>query len=353
MLTQIDAVYGTEYDAPLWSSAAAYFAHQQVTHLGVVYIALRANTNKTPGAVGSQLDWAPSRKTLELPIFGVTTKDSLLVRKVTGLSPPDVDLFIGDYSRDGGTYQGRRVGSRNVVMTLDLNPNPALGETVSGLRNLLYKTFIDPLVNADFIELQLHDEAGGIRNLAGYTERFETEIFDIDTMAQISMVCPDPYIRDLNETLLTNASSTWISVPFVYGGTAETGFEVEINISTNTTALTLVNNGQRMRMDFGTTLTSTDVIYINTNRGHRDIRKASASAVSAMKAAFPNETLGKTWTRLVTEGSTTPLIGSLAFDARWLELHAQSNTMFVYGSTENSLVAGIKNLAYKASYWGV
>ena len=68
---------------------------------------------------------------LSLPILGLTPKDSLLLRKVTGLNPPDVNLFIGDYSRDGGTYQGRRVESRNVVLTIDLNPNPALGDTVS------------------------------------------------------------------------------------------------------------------------------------------------------------------------------------------------------------------------------
>jgi hypothetical protein len=351
LLTQIDAVYGAEIDAPVWSSTTAYFAYQQVTHVGVTYIALRANTNKTPGAVGSQLDWAPSRKSLELPILGVTTKASLLVRKVTGLNPPDVDLFIGDYARDGGTYQGRRVGSRNVVMTLDLNPNPALGETVSSLRELLYKTFIDPLINADYIELLLHDEAGNIRNLAGYTEKFETEIFDIETMAQISMICPDPYIRDLNETVLNNPSSAWVSVPFNYVGTAETGFEAEINVSNATSSLNLKNNGQAMLIT--ASLVSGDVVYINTNRGYRDIRKATLTAVNAMKAAYPYENLSRIWTRLVNAGSTTPLIANLNPVSRWLELHSQTNTMNVHGAGPEDLVAGVKNLVYRASYWGV
>lgn len=353
MLTQIDAMYGTEVDAPAWSSTTAYFANQQVSYLGVTYIALRANTNRTPGDVASQLDWSPSRKALELPILGITTKSSLLIRKVTGLNPPDVDLFIGDYSRDGGTYQGRRVGSRNVVMTLDLNPNPALGETVSGLRDLLYKTFIDPLVNADYIELLLHDEAGNIRNLAGYTEKFETEIFDIETMAQISMICPDPYIRDLNETVLNNAASTWVSVPFTYGGTAETGFEVELNVSATTTALNLKNNGQTMLLNLSPALTSGDVVYINTNRGYRDIRKSTLTAVNAMKASYPNENLSRIWTRLVNAGSALPLVGSLDPTSRWLELHSQSNTMYVHGATSSDLVAGVKNLVYKSSYWGI
>lgn len=93
-----------------------------------------------------------------IPILGAAPKDSLMVRTITGLNPPDKDLFIGDYARDGGSYQGRRVGQRNVVMILDINPNPALGETVSGWRELLYKAFDDPLPDADSVQLTLKDD---------------------------------------------------------------------------------------------------------------------------------------------------------------------------------------------------
>lgn len=263
---------------------------------------------------------------LALPILGVTPQESLLIRKVTGLNPPDIDLFIGEYARDGGTYQGRRVGNRNVVMTMDLNPNPALGETVSGLRDLLYKTFVDPLVDADHLELVLHDDEGRTRNLFGYTETFETEIFDIETMAQISLLCPDPYIRDLTETVLTNPSGSWVTVPFTYGGTAETGFLAQINISANTPKLTLKNNNHTMVLTYA--FLAGDVVYIDTNRGSRNI-----------------------W--LVRSSVTYPLIAYLDFASRWLELHSQTNTMTVYGTLPTDLVAGVKSLTYRASYWGV
>lgn len=326
MLTQIEAVFGAEANAPAWSSTTAYFAWQQVTHLGVTYEALRANSEMEPGVAGSSADWQLSRKSLALPILGITPKDSLLIRKVTGLSPPDIDLFIGDYSRDGGTYQGRRVGSRNVVMTIDLNPNPALGESISGLRDLLYKTFVDPLVNADYLELVLRSDDGRVRNLFGYTEKFETEVFDSETLAQISMICPDPYIRDLTPITLVNPTGTWVSVPFTYGGTAETGFIAEIHIASNTPVLNLKNNGQAMLIthDF----IAGDIVYINTNRGERDI----------------------TYTR---EGTNYPLIAKLSSTSRWLELHSQANTMNVHGTVPTELVAGVKSLTYRASYWGV
>lgn len=351
MLTKIDVIYGAQVDAPLWSSTTAYFVNQQVTHEGVTYVALRANTNVEPASVGSGLDWEASRKKLELPILGITPKNSLLLRKVTGLNPPDVDLFIGDYARDGGFYGGRRVGKRNVVMTIDLNPNPALGETIGGLRETLYKVFNDPLVNADYVELVLWDETGRSRNLAGYTEKFETEIFDIETMAQISMICPDPYIRELRETELGNPSGTWVSLQANYPGTAETGFEVEIWISAVSSTLNLRNNGQAMTI--AGSYASGDVVYINTNAGYRDIRKAVLQDVIDMKDDHPYEKISQIWARLTAAGLAKPLIGGLSSASRWLEFHSQVNSLNVHGAATTDLVGGIRTLVYRPSYWGV
>lgn len=326
MLTQIDAVYGAVVNPPAWSDVTTYFAWQQVVYNGVTYEALRGNTNKIPGLLSTAADWQPAEKALALPILGVNTMDSLLIRSVTGLNPPDIDLFIGEYSRDGGSYQGRRVGNRNVVMTIDLNPNPALGETVSGLRDLLYKTFADPLVNADHVELVLREDDGRVRNLYGYCEKFETELFGIETMAQISMICPDPYIRDLDVTVLTNETSTWVSVPFIYGGTAETGFETEIIISANTPVLHVRNNDQVMVFNYA--FQNEDIVRLNTKRGERSVTVSRGGVV-------------------------TSLLPALSYTSPWIELHSQSNTLNVYGETPSSYTAGIKTLSYRASYWGV
>lgn len=261
-----------------------------------------------------------------VPILGATPKDSLLVRKITGLNPPDINLFIGEYSRDGGIYQGRRVGNRNVVITFDLNPNPALGETVSGLREMLYKAFVDPSVEADYLQLNFHDDQGRERYVVGYTEKFETDIFDIETVAQISLICPDPYIRDMEETVLTDASG-WTSVPFTYGGTAETGFSVSITVNSNTSTLTLENNSRSMVIQ--RSFVTGDVVNINTNRGSRSITVTPSG------------------------GSPSSIIANLTPASPWLELHSQSNTMRVYGTTVANVVAGIHELRFRTAYWGV
>ncbi len=260
-----------------------------------------------------------------LPILGATPKSSLLVQKITGLNPPDADLFIGDYARDGGSYQGRRVSKRNPVLTLQLNPNPALGETVSSLREELYKAFMDPLVDADFIKLNFVDDLGAVRYLVGYTEKLETDIFDVETMAQVSVICPDPYLRDNEETVLSDVSG-WTTVPFVYTGTAETGFVAKIYIVSATSTLTLENNGKKMI--FNRSFAAGDIIWVSTIRGDLYCRVTSGSVTSSILSYMT---------------PTSP----------WLQLHSQTNTMKVYGATTSDAIAAIRELRYTQAYWGI
>lgn len=280
-----------------------------------------------------------SDNAFSVPIIGVTPKDSIIVRQITGLNPPDQNLFIGDYARDGGIFQGRRVGTRNVVITMELNPNPALGETVSNLRERLYKAFIDPLAFADYLKLTLNLDDGRQLILIGYTEKFETEIFSADTLLQISIICPDPYLRSNTPTTLTSTPG-WVTVPFTYGGTAETGFEVELEITANTSKLILANNTvtdstvsadyPRGRMILDRSFLDGDVLIINTVRGYR-----------------------KLWLLPVGGGPIVSVIPNLTPTSQWIELHSQSNTMKVYGTTPADLKAVIHSLTYVQAYWGI
>lgn len=270
---------------------------------------------------------------------GATPKDSLLVRSITGLNPPKRDLFIGDYARDGGIFQGRRVGVRNIVIIMHLNPNPALDETVSGLRERLYKAFIDPSAEADYVKMGFHLDDGRHLFLVGYNEDFDTEIFAADRLVQISMLCPDPFLRDNLPTVLTNPGG-WTTVPFAYTGTAETGFEVRIEVHASTPKLILANNTvtddtaspnyPRGRMILNRAFSPGDVVIINTVRGNRFLHLIPIGG-----------------------GPTLSLINSLTPTSPWLELHSQSNVMKVYGSTPASLPAGITSLTYVQSYWGI
>jgi len=323
-----------------------------------------------------------SDNAFEMPILGVTPKNSLLIQKITGLNPPDRSLFIGDYSQDGGIYQGRRVGNRNVVLTVNLNPNPALGETVAVLRDRLYKAFIDPQTDGDFLKMLLHDDTNRQIYLVGYCEKFETEPFDAEAMCQISMICPDPYLRDNIDTVLTHPTG-WVQVPFTYQGTAETGFIVRIYVTTATQAITLYNNGKVMQLENPAGYNVGDIIVINTIRGQRSISWTKATQMPAAPGEWTPPTgygfgdqifygagvweansddIGGGTNDTMAPGNnndfwtyiSSPIVSHLKSTSQWLELHSANNTMRVYENGDfSSIVANIKYLRYTSAYWGI
>ena len=264
-----------------------------------------------------------------MSVLGANPRDSLILQTVTGLGPPDKNLFIGDYARDGGVYGGRRVTSRNPVLTIKINPNFSLNETVDGWRDILYRAFNDPLITGDDVTLILHDDIKPDRKLTGYTEKFEGESFSADTSVQISMVCPDPYLRDLNPTVVNPPAGTtgWQKVPFTYTGTAEAGFETTIKVQATTTTLTLDNNGRKMVLTYPS-FQANDIVYINTKPGERAIK-------------------------LTRAGVTSDILYTLYSESPWLDLHSMSNNLQVYGAASTNIVAAITNLTYTQMYWGV
>lgn len=324
-----------------------------------------------------------SDQAISLPVLGVTPKTSILVKKITGLNPPDKSLFIGDYSQDGGLYQGRRVGNRNVVVTMDLNPNPALGETVASLRHRLYKAFNDPHPEGDFLKIRFYEDNNRITYVVGYCEKFENEVFDADTMCQASMICPDPYIRNEFDVVLERDTG-WTKVPFEYEGTAETGFIVRINVTAQVPTITLENNGKRMQLSKpGSNYQIGDLIVINTIRGQRSITLTKPADLTMTPVEFAEGNsygvgslvwyqgiIYKAVSTLLGNGATqdmapsvnntywdmvsTPIVSQLTSASKWLELHSVSNTMRIYGGDDvTSVVANIKYLQYTPSYWGL
>lgn len=253
--------------------------------------------------------------------------DSIIVEKIEGLSPPDIDLFMGDYARDGGFYSGRRVPPRTVIFTLLLNPNYRNGETADGLRRMLYRAFLDPFIDSDNPGFRLKDDELPERIFSGYTEKFEGDIFSDDTTVQITVRCPDPYLRDYEQTSLELIGP---SSPFNYSGDAETGMIVTAEIVVATDVLVLDLNERKMVLSYP--FSAGDKVVVNTNRGSRSIR-------------LTREVGGVT--------TTTDILYARVPETPWLEIHSASNTIQAYGSSETSAVANITELKYYARYWGI
>jgi len=279
-----------------------------------------------------------SETPLYLELENARPSDPIIVDKIDGLDPPDIDLFLGDYARDGGWYSGRRVGKRNPVFALTLNPDPdhenPENHTVANIRERLYRAFIDPRRVGDDVRVDLIDDEKPPRYLSGFTEKLESGIFSKETEMTISMICPNPYIYNVDETVKDSNGPT---VLFPYEGTAETGVEVYLTITSNTPVVSVkINDGIPITLNFA--FQTGDLIYINTRRGERKIR-------------------------LTRGGVDSNILYSMTADSRWLELHRVvpipiSNplglsTMVVYGSSLSNSIANITKIKSRGAWWGI
>lgn len=250
--------------------------------------------------------------------------DSIIVEKIEGLGPPDIDLFMGDYARDGGYYSGRRVPPRDVSFMLRYNPNYELNETVSGLRQLLYKSFLDPFPSADGLSIILHDDEAVDRYFMGYTNKFEGDLFSDDTTALISMRCPNPYIIDSASTQIAAAGPT---VPFEYSGTAEVGLTIEATLTTSSSWLQFQLGAKTMILNLA--FLAGDKVVVDTRQGSRKIQ-------------------------LIRAGLTYDILYTLySSPSSWLEIHGKSNTLKSWGINSDTVVANITRITFQAYHWGI
>jgi hypothetical protein len=290
-----------------------------------------------------------SETQLNLELENARPDDPIVVDKIEGLDPPNIDLFTGDYARDGGYYSGRRVGKRNPVFYLTMNPNPGhinpAYHSVANIREQLYRAFIDPRAAGDDVRIDLIDDEKPARYLSGYTEKLESSIFSKDTDLVISMLCPNPYIYNVVETV-DNVNGT--TVPFPYEGTAETGVEVKLQLtSASSTVSVAVNGGVPMVMNYA--FLTGDIIYINTRRGERKIQLTRGGSISS--------------TGVISGGTTTNILYSQTQASRWLELHRVVpvpitnpnglSTMKAYGASLTDTIANIKQIRSRGAWWGI
>jgi hypothetical protein len=252
--------------------------------------------------------------------------DSIIVESIEGLGPPDIDLFMGDYVRDGGFYSGRRVPPRDVTFMLRYNPNYEQGESVSGLRNMLYKAFLDPFPTADNTNFILHDDEVADRYISGYTSKFEGDLFSDETIAQIAVQCPNPYLLDVAPTVIPAAGP---SLPFQYFGSAETGLTIIATVTSSTPTLTLNLNGDVMVLTYAFQVG--DKVTINTVRGFRSIQLL----------------------RTVVGVPTTFDVLYALTSSGWLALHGLTNVLTVYGASVGDNVANLSSINFSSQYWGV
>lgn len=227
-------------------------------------------------------------------------KSGFIVSSITGLGAGNANINMSDMpTMDGSKHNSSRLSSRNIVLSLFFTWN----KTIEEMRLLSYKYF--PIKKKITFRIDTEFRSAEIE---GYIESNEPVIFSDTAGTDISIVCPFPYFRsvDNNDIIHTvfngiegtfefpfsNESLTLKMIEFgvirnrtedtvFYRGDVETGVLITIHALGTAKNITIYNVGTRERMKIdtnklaaltGSGIVEGDDIVISTVRGSKYVR---------------------------------------------------------------------------------
>lgn len=244
-------------------------------------------------------------------VLNLSTHKGYTVYKIEGLQPPSVAINSSkNATSDGSTLNSVSVNSRNIVIYAAIE-SPAEENRIN-----LYKYF--PLKRT--VTLYFKNDTRDVY-IEGTVELIECNLFEEKQRAQISLICPKPYFKAVEDIISYFSEVTPLfTFPFSMQSSG-----MEISAVTNDIRKSIINTGdvdtgliismyavgevvnpviynvfERTHIKLNITLQASDQIVINTNVGQKSIR-------------------------LTRGGVTTNILGYMSPDSKWLTLGAGDN----------------------------
>lgn len=255
-------------------------------------------------------------------ILNLTNNPDYTVFKIDGLNPPQATVNSSvNTTTDGSTVNSVRLGNRNIVIYMTIGGDPAVN------RVNLYKYF--PVKK----QVKIYFD-NGVRNvhICGTVEIIECDLFANKQVAQISIICPRPYFKGVDElTTMFSDVSKLFEFPFainkagvevsavtlnqrksiVNTGDVETGCIIKLFATGTVVNPVIYDVLKRTHLKFNFTLLTSDTIVINTNVGEKAIE-------------------------LIRDGVTYNALGYMSQDSSWFTLDAGDNVFTYSADSGNS-----------------
>lgn len=243
------------------------------------------------------------------------TQNSLFRVVAAGLDQPTAAIFLADLAtKDGSLYNSSKLNNRNVVLTVWPN-----GYSVEAARHELYKIF----KSSRYVRL---DVETGTRACwcEGYIESAPSDFDSSAQEMQISIICPDPFLRA--KTPVTAAVATAATpVTIANAGDFDCGAEYTITATGACSGFSITNATTGQTFTVNTALAAGDTLKLTTVRG-------SLSLIYTAAGQDPVNILN-----LMGEGSEWPMLrpgnNSVSFNATEGAVNASMSVTFtpLYG----------------------
>lgn len=215
-------------------------------------------------------------------ILSLTNNKNYTVFKIDGLTPPQANISSSvNVTTDGSIINSVRLGNRNIVIYVAIEGN------VEANRINLYKYFPPKR------SVKLYFSHGS-RNvyIEGTVELIECDLFSSRQVAQISIICPKPYFKSVNEltTVFSDVSGLFefpFSIPesgiefgaitanirkvIINTGDVESGIVIKLFAIGTVVNPVIYDVFKRTQLKLNVTMQQGDAIVINTNVGEKSI----------------------------------------------------------------------------------
>ena len=247
--------------------------------------------------------------------LNLTGNKDYIVYKIEGLNPPQATINSSvNTTSDGSKINSTRLENRNIVLYISIEGDPEKN------RINLYKYF--PIKKN--ITLYFSNNSRNVY-IEGAVELIECDLFANKQVAQISIICPKPYFKNINtltsyfsdctslfefpfsissEGIELSKITTNIRKTIINTGDVETGIVIEL-FSTGTVVNPIIYNTlTKKHMSFNFTMDPSDKLVINTNVGEKSVT-------------------------LIRNGESINALGYMIKDSDWFVLNSGDN-VFAY-----------------------
>lgn len=248
----------------------------------------------------------------------LTHNDAYVIESIEGIDPPDAVInTTRNANADGSVFNSSYVDNRQITITLAIN-GPAEDNRIN-----LYKYF----KNKYPVRLYYKN---GTRNvyIDGYCKTMQIEFFNQKQIAQIVILCPEPFFNGSeNEIVDFSSVQSLFEFPFnietpipfseilldqekdiFNSGDVETGVEIYLRVRGPLTNPVIYNVETNEYFKLNISMVKGDEVYINTKKKQKTVQ-------------------------LTRNGAITNIIGQLASGSTWFTLNPGDNLFMTTAQT--------------------
>lgn len=251
------------------------------------------------------------------------------VLNIDGLNPPNAVINSNSVAgMDGSKFASSKLEERNIVLTIGINGN------VEENRLRLYRYF----KTKQYCKIYY---ANGSKSVyaEGYVETIECALFEINQQMQISIVCQDPYLKDIEEVIydISQVVGTF-EFPFAFGAEGvlnptTTDEAIEFSVIIKNRVVDVCNAGETetgviIEMTASGTVVNPTIYCVDTNE-----KFALNLTLYASDILTINTIAGEKSVTLNHEGDVTNCLKYVERGSSWLKVERGDN-LFTYSADE-------------------